>query len=78
MIEWGSFALVAIASLLGACLLVAFAAVGFRLYEKGKQDQADVAVASRGRLAMAGAVLSFAVCAAAVLFGVYLILPAFN
>lgn len=77
MIDWGSFVLVAVSSLLGACLLVAFAAVGFRLYEKGKRDRVSAAAPGDGRLATAGAVLSFAVCAGAVLFGVYLILPAF-
>lgn len=77
MIDWGSFILVAAVSLVGACLLVAFASIGFRLYDHGKRERA-AALPGGGRWAITGAVLSFAVCAAAVLFGVYLIIPAFN
>jgi hypothetical protein len=76
VIDWGSFVLVAVVSLVAACLLVAFASVGFRLYDHGKRERAG-AERGGGRWATAGAVLSFAVCAAAVLFGVYLIVPAF-
>ena len=76
MIDWGSFALVAVVSLVAACLLVAFASVGFRLYDYGTRERSR-AERGGGRLATAGALLSFAVCAAAVLFGVYLIVPAF-
>lgn len=77
MIDWGAFILVAAVSLVGACLLVAFASLGFRLYDNGKREGVAAAGGS-GWLATAGAVLSFAVCVAAVLFGVYLIVPAFN
>lgn len=77
MIDWGSFVVVAGVSLVGACLLVAFASIGFRLYDSGKRERATAAPGG-GRWAITGAVLSFAVCAAAVLFGVYLIVPVFN
>lgn len=77
MIEWGSFILVAAVSLVGACLIVAVASIGLRLFDNGKRERA-AAVPGNGRLSTTGAVLSFAVCAAAVLFGLYLIIPAFN
>jgi hypothetical protein len=69
VIDWGSFALVAAVSLLGAVLLVGFASLGIRLW--------DSATAHRFS-ARAGAVASFAVCAAAVAFGVYLVVPTFH
>lgn len=69
MIDWSSFTLVSGVSLVGACLLVGFAALGIRLLDQH---------GDRARLAHAGAFASFAVCAAAVLFGVYLIVPAFT
>lgn len=66
MIDWGSFALVAVVSLVGALLLVGFAALGIRLLGGSR------------RAAHAGAYASFAVCVAAVAFGVYLVVPAFH
>ena len=77
MIDWSSYILVAAVSLVGACLLVAVASLGFRLYDNGKRKRAAT-VRGGGRWAITGAALSFTVCAAAVLFGVYLIVPAFN
>jgi hypothetical protein len=66
VIDWGSFVLVAIASLVGALLLVGFAALGIRLLD------------SSHRSARGGAYASFAVCLAAVAFGVYLVVPIFH
>jgi hypothetical protein len=68
VIDWASFALVAAVSLIGALLLVGFASLGIRLW-----DSAAHRVGAR-----AGAVASFAVCAAAVAFGVYLVVPTFH
>jgi hypothetical protein len=65
MIDWTSFLLVAGVSLCGACLLVGLASVGIRLLDSH----------SHLALARAGAYASFAVAAAAVLFGVCLIVP---
>ena len=69
MIDWASFAVVALVSLVGACTLVAFAALGIRLANLGGRHW---------RAGRAGAIAAFGVCAAAVLFGVYLIVPAFS
>jgi 4-amino-4-deoxy-L-arabinose transferase-like glycosyltransferase len=69
VIDWASFVLVACVSMLGACTLVAFAALGIRLVNRG----------GRRRLAARiGAYASFGLCALAVGFGVYLIVPAFG
>ena len=69
MIDWASFAVVGIVSLVGACTLVAFAALGIRLSNHE---------GPRWRVGRAGAIAAFGVCGAAVAFGVYLIVPAFN
>lgn len=66
MIDWGSFVLVAVVAVVGACLLVGFAALGIRLLDESRYP---------GRPARIGAIASFAVCVAAVGFGVYLIIP---
>ncbi|GAA3746659.1 hypothetical protein GCM10022239_22770 [Leifsonia bigeumensis] len=76
MIEWGSFVIVAVASLVGACLLVTIAALGIRLFEAG--TRARGVDPRTGRLALAGARALFGVCGAVVLFGVYLIVPALH
>ena len=76
MIAWVEFAIVAIASLVGACVLVTFASIGIRLVESRERIRA--AQAGAGRLHGAGALVAFAVCAATVVFGIYLIVPAFN
>lgn len=69
MIDWASFVLVACVSMLGACTLVAFAALGIRLINRGGQRRLAVRI---------GAYASFGVCVLAVTFGVYLIVPAFG
>lgn len=73
MIEWGSFLVVAAASLIGACVLVTIAALGIRLFESGARAHADDPYAGRG--ARAGAQALFVLCGLVVLFGVYLIVP---
>jgi hypothetical protein len=76
MIEWGAFLVVAVAALAGACGLVVFAAVGIRLFEAGERRRE--AGGGSWRPYRAGAVAAFVVCAATVLFGVYLIIPALH
>lgn len=76
MIEWESFVLVAVVSLVAASAVVTIASLGIRLYESGLHARA--ADASTGRLALVGARVLFGACAAVVLFGVYLIVPAFH
>ena len=62
MIDWQAFLVVALASLIGAGLVVLLYALGLRNLTK------------RAWVAR----LCFALCAAAVLFGVYLIVPALH
>lgn len=76
MIDWMSFVVVAVASLVGACALVAIASLGIRLFESGTRARAGNPRA--GRLPLAAARTLFALCGLLVLFGVYLIVPLFR
>ncbi|MFC0681660.1 hypothetical protein ACFFGH_27840 [Lysobacter korlensis] len=62
MIDWAAFAIVALASVPAACVVVTLFAVGVRLRVAGHWAQ----------------YLCFALCGAAVLFGIYLIVPALH
>ncbi len=66
MIEWGSFVEVVVASLVAACLLVALFALGLRVNDSPRTSR---------RLA---AVALFTLCAAVVVFGIFLIVPALH
>ncbi len=76
MIEWGSFVLVAVVSLVAASALVTVASLGIRLYEHGRQAREEQQ--GSGRVVMAVARILFGLCALIVLFGVYLIVPVFH
>ena len=77
MIDWMSFLVVAVASLVGASALVTIASLGIRLLESGtRAGRADDPHA--GRAARAGARALFALCGLVVLYGVYLIVPFFH
>lgn len=76
MIDWAAFLLVAITSLVGACVVVIVAALGIRLYEHG--SVAQKLGGSSGRVSLVLARVLFGFCGAVVLFGVYLIVPAFH
>jgi hypothetical protein len=76
MIEWDAFVVVSLASLLGASVVVAIAATGIRLFDIGIRARA--AKPRSGRLALLGARSLFVVCGIVVLYGVYLIVPAFH
>ena len=76
MIEWDSFLLVAVVSLVAASAVVTVASLGMRLYENGLQ--ARTAGESSGRVSLAAARILFGVCGLMVLFGVYLIVPALH
>ena len=62
MIDWSAFAVVALASFVAACVVVALFAVGVRLRVAGHWGQ----------------YLCCALCGAAVLLGIYLIVPALH
>lgn len=76
MIEWSSFAIVAVVSLIAASTVVTIASVGMRLYENALQARA--AGESSGNVPLAVARILFGLCVLLVLFGVYLIVPAFH
>ncbi len=76
MIEWESFLLVAIVSLVAATVVVTVASFGMRLYDSAIRSRATHV--SSGRLALATARALFGLCGLVVLFGVYLIVPAFH
>jgi hypothetical protein len=62
VIDWGSFGVVAVASFVSACLVVTLFAIGIRLRVVGHWGQ----------------YLCFGFCGAAVLVGIYLIVPALH
>lgn len=76
MIEWQSFVLVAVVSLVAASVIVTMAALGIRLYENG--IHARTPAGREGKASIAVARVLFGMCGAVVLFGVYLIVPAFH
>ena len=68
MIDWTSFLVVAVVSIGAAALVVALFAAGLRL----------LAVEELRGLALTGAYACFAIAGAAVLFGIWLMVPAFH
>ncbi|MCU1406638.1 MAG: hypothetical protein JWQ43_2941 [Glaciihabitans sp.] len=65
-IDWMAFVVVLVAALLSACAVVTLYSVGLRLVE-----------AERGWRHSTG-IACFVICAALVLFGVYLVIPLFH
>lgn len=76
IVEWGSFLLVTVVSLVSAVAVVTVASFGMKLYENAQQ--ARKTEGESGRLALAVARGLFGLCGLVVLFGVYLIIPAFH
>jgi len=70
VIDWVAFLSVAGAALVASVVVVGFYSVGLRLL--------DASTAAVGAARKTAAVACFVVCAAAVLFGIYLIVPAFH
>jgi len=70
VIDWGSFGTVALASIVSASLLVTLYALGARLIA----NQGDFLPRTK-RIVGIGC---FALCAALVLYGIYLIVPALH
>jgi hypothetical protein len=84
-VDWGAFVVVFLISFAAAVVIVAFYALGLRLLAIGSGDDvgADGSLTSgakgtRPAVATAGAYLCFAIGAAAVLYGLYLIIPQFH
>jgi hypothetical protein len=71
-IKWAELAVVALATVVGSGVVVLLYSLGVRLYAvAGDRPQG-------GGLPRAAAVVCFALCGAAVLFGIYLIIPYFH
>jgi len=68
VIDWLAFVLVAVVSIGAAALVVALFAAGLRL----------LAVEAHRGVALTGAYACFVVAAAAVLFGIWVLIPAFH
>lgn len=70
MIDWLAFLTVAGVSLIAAVVVVGFYSLGLRLLSPSGETSSTVR--------RCGAVSCFVVCAVAVLYGIYLIIPAFH
>lgn len=70
MIDWLAFLAVAGASLLAAVIVVGFYSLGLRLLSPSGQTTSG--------MRRIGAIACFVICALAVLYGIYLIVPAFH
>jgi hypothetical protein len=71
-INWGAFGLVFVAALVAAVVIVLFFSVAMRLLSLGPDAQ------HRPPAATVGAIVCIAICAAAVLYGIYLVIPLFH
>jgi zona occludens toxin (predicted ATPase) len=91
-VDWGSFVVVFLVALVATTVIVVFYSIGLRLLavgspadgsdERGRRDAPPLSSASVARprpaVATVGAVLCFAVGVAAVLYGLWLIVPQFH
>ena len=72
MIDWGAFGLVLAAAFAASVLIVVVFSVGIRLLSTGES------VRTRSPLATGAAYLCIGICGAAVLYGLYLVIPQFH
>lgn len=82
-IDWAAFAVVLGVSLVAAVGIAVFYSTGLRLLgigspSAGEDAESDLVAGARPAIATIGAGLCFAVCIAAVLFGIWLIVPQFH
>jgi uncharacterized protein involved in cysteine biosynthesis len=88
-INWLSFVVVFLASIVSACVVVVLFATAIRLFAtpprgatatgvERDEEMDDVEGPSRPAAATAGGVVLFVLCGLAVLYGIYLIVPAFH
>lgn len=73
MIDWTRYVLVAVVTLVAAVVVVGLFAVGVRLYAVSTESETP-----RVLLAKTGAFVCFVLCGLAVIYGIYLIIPAFR
>jgi len=87
-VDWGSFVVVLLVALAATVVIVCFYALALRLLALGApldgSDERSTAPASaaatvhRPPLATAAAVVCIAICVAAVLYGIWLVIPQFH
>ena len=82
-IKWDNLFLVAGTSIGAALLVVAFFAVGVRLLTdarlaEGKAKKGDNAAARVEAISRTFSYIAFSLCGSALLYGIYLIVPAFH
>ena len=77
-INWVAYLIVAGVTLLATLVVVGLYSTGVRLYAVASDRNPGPGAKNRLALVKAGAYACFAVCGAAVLFGVYLIIPALH
>jgi hypothetical protein len=89
-VDWGAFVIVFVVSIIAAGVIVCFYSIAVRLLAIGSADdenadtrvapqspeQVAAARAARPTVATVGAYLCFAVCGAAVIFGILMVIPA--
>ena len=82
MIDWAAFLIVGVATLVAACVVTSLFALGVRLHALGTEyddEGRKVAVTGvRPRAATVGGYACFALSGIAVLYGVYLVVPALH
>lgn len=81
-IDWAAFGIVLGVSFVAAVGIVSFYSLGLRLLGVGETESADGtrhdSTTGRSPLATAGAYICFAICIAAVLFGLWVLIPQFH
>lgn len=84
-VDWAAFGIVFVVAFVAAVAIVVFFALGLRLLAAGSDDDtgADGSIVSTARGsrplgATVGAYVCLAICVAAVLYGLYLIIPQFH
>ena len=83
MIQWSSFAIVAIASIAFTLVIVSGFSIGVRLLTNAQNHSKRVEAgnqkaASREALFRMGAYMLFALCALALAYGIWLVVPGFH
>jgi hypothetical protein len=89
MIDWQAFLIVAVVSVVASAVVVTLYAFGLRLLNVGRGPDADdgsaqppepspSSAAGRPAWATVAAISCFTMCGAAILYGIYLIVPFFH
>lgn len=77
-VDWGAFAVVSLVAFAATVVIVVSYALGLRLLAVGAPLDGDEGAVHRPAVATAGAAVCFAIGVAAVLYGIWLIVPQFH